>query len=159
MNKSYGEYDDIINLPHHVSKKHPQMKAIDRAAQFAPFAALTGHGDAIRETERLTGVRIELDEYEKEIIRGRLQSVLEQTYRWNAEGIPVADRPKIKIKWFVPDVRKDGGQYRTETQPVKKMDEYRRLLVLGDGSEVSLDDIAGVEIMDSSDYTTPGWGI
>ena len=95
-------YDDIINLPHHVSERHPHMPVSDRAAQFAPFAALTGYGDVIRETARLTEARPELSEDERAEMDQTLRAVL-NTQGKNAE---------IVVTYFAPDARKSGGAYR-----------------------------------------------
>ena len=125
-----NKYDDIINLPHPVSRKRQPMPLYDRAAQFAPFAALTGHGEAIHETARLTGQRIELDEYEKEALRGRLQYLCNCVDAWNASGRPVEERPQVEVTYFEPDHLKEGGKYVTVCGTVKKIDQYLRQLVL-----------------------------
>lgn len=124
--KDEHRYDDIIDLPHHVSKKHPQMPLLDRAAQFAPFAALTGHEDAIRETARLTEDEILLDESSKELLDERLQYLLEH----------LTERPEVTVTYFMPDERKSGGAYVTVTGVVKKVDEYRGRIALEDGREI-----------------------
>ena len=140
-----NKYDDIINLPHHVSAKRPHMAREDRAAQFAPFAALTGHGESVTEAACLTGQRIDLDEYEKELLRGRLQYLCGCVEAWNAAGLPAEERPAAEITYFLPDLRKDGGEYVTVTAPVKKIDLYARQLVLAEGTIVPLDEIIRVE--------------
>ena len=109
-----GKYDDIIDLPRPDSK-HPKMSRIDRAAQFSPFAALTGHEDSIKETARLTEEQIDLDESQKDEI-GRLLSYL-------AENIQ--QKPEITIRWFQPDRRKSGGVYQRARDRVVKIDDYR----------------------------------
>lgn len=131
--KIYQErnYDDIINLPHHVSKKHPQMALQDRAAQFSPFAAVTGHEEAIEETARLTDERIVLDEDEKMMLDERLQEIKEH----------LSEHPKVEITYFKPDSVKDGGAYETVSGHVKKIDEYERLIVLEDGTRVKVDEL------------------
>ncbi len=146
------KYDDIIHLPHHVSRKHPQMPMADRAAQFSPFAALTGHGEAVKETARLTGARMELDEYEKEQLRGKLQQLAECLEVWICAGRPVEARPLVAVTYFVPDLRKEGGEYTTTRQPVKKMDLYLRQLVMADGTEIPVDEIIAVD----SDFLADG---
>ena len=123
-----GKYDDIIDLPHHVSTKHPQMSMMERAAQFSPFAALTGHEDAIEETARVTVERIVLDEQAKENISLNLQRMLEG----NVEGI---------ITYFIPDTRKDGGRYATLTGYAIKIDEVKNLLTMKDGTAIPVADI------------------
>lgn len=143
------KYDDIIHLQRPLSRKHPPMSRYDRAAQFSPFAALTGHGEAVKETARLTEQRVELDEYEKEILRGRLQQLVNCVEAWNAAGLPAEDRPGVTVTWFVPDFRKEGGQYVTAGGRVKKIDPYLRQIVLldagGEWMEVPLDEIIRVE--------------
>ena len=144
-----NKYDDIIHLPHHVSKKHPPMARADRAAQFAPFAALTGHGESVTEAARITGQRIELDEYEKDILRGRLQYLCGCVEAWNMSGLPAEERPKAEITWFLPDLLKDGGEYVRSTGRIKKMDLYLRqiLLLAEDGSEtdIPIDEIIQID--------------
>ncbi len=130
-----GRYDDIINLPHHVSKNHLQMPMADRAAQFSPFAALTGHHAMIEETERLTEERIELDEREQEAIALQLRQLKEKA----------EERPEVAIRFFLPDGRKAGGSYHTVTGRVKKVDEYGKRVVMEDGTVVPMEDIYGIE--------------
>ena len=124
------KYDDIIHLQRPVSGKHPPMSMADRAAQFSPFAALTGHGEAVKETARLTGTRVELDEYETEILRGKLQYLSNCVESWNAAGRLADERPAVAITYFVPDLLKEGGEYVTVSGPVKKIDPYLRQIVL-----------------------------
>ena len=127
-------YEDIINHPHHVSKSHPQMPMADRAAQFSPFAALTGYDAAIQETGRLTEERITLDE-EVQAVLNRKQFLL------NAH---ISDKPEITVTYFVPDERKSGGAYVTVTGNLKHMNEAERLLYLTNGQKIRLDDIADI---------------
>ncbi len=133
--KYTNKYDDIIDLPHHVSKSRPQMSVHDRAAQFSPFAALTGHGAAIKETERLTDRRIELDENQKSVINEKLQMIFEQ----------VEKHPEISVTYFVPDQRKTGGKYVTIEGRVIKMDGYHRTLIFEDQTLVPMADILDIE--------------
>lgn len=128
-------YDDIINLPHHVSSKHPQMAPLDRAAQFSPFAALTGHGAAIKETARLTDAHRELDEDSKEQIDRCLQEIREH----------LAERPKITIRYFEPDMRKEGGSYCVVSDRVKKIDAYEHRILFEGGKSVGIEEICFVE--------------
>lgn len=130
-----GRYDDIINLPHHVSTKHPHMAPIDRAAQFSPFAALTGHDEAIKETARLTDERMELDENRKELLDARLQLLREH----------LGEKPTVTFTFFEPDERKSGGAYVTVTGSVKKIEEYENKIVLEEGAAIFIDDIYAVE--------------
>lgn len=128
-------YDDIIHLPRHVSMKHPHMALVDRAAQFSPFAALTGHGAAIKEAARLTDERVELDEYMKDILSDKLQIIAER----------LIDHPEIVITYFKPDEKKNGGAYVTAAGTVKKVDEYERIVVMTDKIEIPIDDIIDIE--------------
>lgn len=130
-----NRYDDILHLPHPTFAKHPRMPVSDRAAIFSPFAALTGHGAAIAETARLTDRRIELDEDSK--------AVLDEKQRFLET---IADQqPEVTVTWFQPDARKDGGCYVTTTGNLKKTDGIEHVMVLMDGSRISLDDIIGME--------------
>ncbi len=128
------KYDDIINLPHHVSKIHIQMPVGNRAAQFAPFAALTGHGEAIRETARLTEDKIEPDEYEREILDRKL-SVLRKH---------IGEKCVIRITHFQPDMKKQGGKYIMTVGSVKRIDEFRKCIVMADGTEILTDNILDI---------------
>ena len=127
-------YNDIINLPHHVSTKHPRMKMIDRAAQFSPFAALTGHGAAVSETERLTENFAEPDEYEKSIINEKLRFLAEL----------VSQHPVAEIVYFEPDKRKDGGEYVTVTGEVKRIDSVGQSVLMADGQRISAEFISDI---------------
>lgn len=126
-----NRYDEIINLPHHVSKTRPQMPMSDRAAQFAPFAALTGYDSAIKETGRLTDERIELDE--------EALSALDRKYQLLMDTLD--DAPEVTIIYFQPDERKAGGQYVSATGTVKKVDTFGRRILLQDGTRIPLDSV------------------
>mgnify|MGYP001635132810 FL=1 len=128
-------YEDIINLPHHVSKTRPQMSMLDRAAQFSPFAALTGYDDAIKETGRLTDEKIEMDEDRKAALDMKQAYLIEM----------IDEQPEISITYFLPDTKKSGGAYVTVTGNLKRFDEYERLLILTDGKKIPMDDIADIE--------------
>lgn len=128
-------YQDIIHLPHPVSSAHPSMPIIDRAAQFAPFAALTGFEAAIKETARLTDKRVELDEYEKEALNGKLLQIANQ----------LEERPKVTIVYFQKDERKNGGAYVTLSGRVKKIDDYERAVLMTDGRKVPIEEIRKIE--------------
>ena len=130
-----GKYDDIIHLPHKQSAARPHMSVIDRAAQFSPFAALTGHGDAIKETERLTGRKMELDEHSKEALDMRLQMIME-----NLSG-----QPELSVTYFLPDAKKAGGEYVTLSGTVKRIDEVKQLIIMRDGTIIPIDDVVGIE--------------
>ena len=128
-------YDDILHLPHHVSRKHPQMAMIDRAAQFSPFAALTGYDAAIRETGRLTERFVELEESDREVLDQRLQLIKSR----------LGEHPTVSITYFQPDAKKEGGSYLCVRGPIKKIDEYRRTVTMMDGTEVPFSYIAQIE--------------
>lgn len=137
------DFDDIIDMPHHISKRHPQMSMHDRAAQFSPFAALVGYESAVRETARLTDQKNELGEYEAELLNKRLGIISE-----------LSDiHPMINITYFRPDELKSGGAYVTERGSVKCINEYDHTVVLVDGRKISINDIACIEseIFDMSD--------
>ncbi|NLM04174.1 MAG: YolD-like family protein [Clostridiales bacterium] len=129
------EYNDIINLPRHVSKKRSPMPIRDRAAQFSPFAALTGHDTAIKETARITEDKIELDSYIKEELNIKLQILMDR----------LREKPEIKITYFQPDDKKDGGKYITTTGVVKKIDSCDQMIYLIDGTEIIMDEIINIE--------------
>lgn len=126
-----NNYDDIIQLPHHVSKTRLPMPMSDRAAQFSPFAALTGYDAAIEETGRLTENRVTLDENEIEILNTTLQAIEEQ----------LDDEPEATITYFQPDKRKSGGAYVTTTGVVKKIDSYEQVIVLTYGLRIPIAEI------------------
>ena len=126
-----GPYDDILHLPHPTSKRHPRMPIVDRAAQFSPFAALTGHKAAIEETARVTDRRIELDEDAKEQLDQTLQLLLER----------IAEQPEVTVTWFSPDKKKAGGQYHTATGKLKRIDSREGRLILTDGNQIPLEDL------------------
>lgn len=130
-----SNYDDIINLPHHISKKHPQMPIADRAAQFSPFAALTGYDAAVRETARLTTERIELDENAKADLDMKL-SLLKES---------LSGSPQISVIYFVADQKKAGGEYITINGSLKRIDVYEGRLVMEDGREIPIEDIMEIE--------------
>ena len=134
--KSTGKYEDIINLPHHISKKHPQMTMESRAAQFAPFAALVGYEDAVEETARLTTKRIELNEEEKNILDMKLQMLKEQMH--------VQIYPEISVMYFVPDLKKEGGKYIKISGTIKKIDEYKQLLILDDKTQIPISELISI---------------
>ncbi len=128
-------YKDIINLPHHKSMKRPHMSMHDRAAQFSPFAALTGHNEAIKETERLTDKKIELDETTKTILNEKFSFIIEHIY----------EQPEISVTYFMPDLLKTGGTYIEFTGNVKKYDYLNRILYFTDNTEIRIDEISEIE--------------
>lgn len=140
---SPSRYDDIINLPHHVSSKHPRMPIYNRAAQFSPFAALVGYEDELRETARLTESRRELDEMEKMELDRRLRILVSK----------LSSAPEVSIRFFVPDARKSGGSYVVQTGFLRKITLAERLLLMSDGTSIPMDDI--VEILSPSLDNSP----
>lgn len=135
MNMKYDrQYDDIINLPHHISKKHPQMSLYARSAQFAPFAALTGYEEAVKETARETNERIDIEDELKSILDGKLQIILEQ----------IKNHPEISITYFIADSKKNGGEYVTVTGLVKKVDLYNQYIYLVDNTEIPINEIIDI---------------
>ena len=128
-------YDDIIRLARPASMGHPRMALPDRAAQFAPFAALTGYEAAVSETARLTDERIELDDCAKAALSDRLRVI--------ADGN--AGHYSVSITYFRPDARKRGGDYTTAADTVKKIDEYSRIVVMTSGIKVPIDDIITID--------------
>lgn len=130
-----GKYDDIINLPHHVSKTRPQMSIHDRAAQFSAFAALSGYDDTVKETARLTDKKLELTEEEIAELNLKIQILKEY-----------ADtRPFVFVEYFIPDKKKSGGSYVTITGNFRRIDEYAGNLILTSGEEIHLSDIYSIE--------------
>lgn len=129
------KYDDIINLPHHVSETRPRMSLHDRAAQFSPFAALSGYHEAVREAARETDARPELDEEETAVIDTKLRLI--QTH--------LSELPKVKFTFFEPDIGKDGGKLVILDGTVRKIDVHRRKIVFSDGQTVPIDDILAID--------------
>ncbi len=121
-------FDDIINLPHHISKKHPQMSMLDRAAQFSPFAALTGYSDAIDEAARVTEEQVELDDSQRQ----EIDRVLREAYEMG--------RP-VEITYFVPDERKAGGAYVVTAGVIKAIDPVSRVVELQSRVKIRIDSI------------------
>lgn len=138
MNQNLHSYEDIIHLPHHQSTSHPHMDMWNRAAQFSPFAALTGYEGAIKETSRLTSKMIDLDEGEK----ARLDEVLNYVKNHFDQML------EVKVTYFEPDLLKDGGDYLTRQSVVKKIDENNRVLIFEDGNSILMDAIVQMDIVD-----------
>ena len=132
-----NEYDDIINLQHHQSSKRPHMNSHQRAAQFAPFAALTGYDAAIDETARLTDQKLELSDEQADHLNTQIQRVIEN----------IVDKPQVEITYFVPDNRKFGGEYVTVTGYVRRVDDHNREIVFVDGMTVGIDDVFVISII------------
>ncbi len=131
----FAEYEDMLFLPHHVSRCHPPMSMEERAAQFSPFAALTGYEDAIRETGRTTVSRAELDEGVMESLDEKLRQLKQK--RFSAQAVTVT--------CFVPDEKKKGGKYMKISGRIRRMDEYRRVLIMEDGKEIPMESVAEIE--------------
>ncbi len=127
-------YDDIIHLAHHVSKKHPKMPFMNRAAQFSAFAALDGYDAAIKETSRLTDAFIELDEYQKEHLDKQLLLIREH----------LKDTPKIEVTYLKPDEKKNGGAYLTFCGHAKYIDEYNRRILFTDKTALLIEHIYSI---------------
>ena len=134
MNNDIHNYDDIIDLPHHISKKHPPMSMYDRAAQFSSFAAIVGHSDAIAETARLTENKVILSEEEKSRIAYKIQFILEK-----------CKNETVSITHFVADDRKTGGEYVKTNGVIKKFDEIEKNIVLLDKTKINIDDIISIQ--------------
>lgn len=132
-----NKYADIINLPHHVSKTRPQMPIADRAAQFSPFAALTGYDSAIEETGRLTDSFIELDESRKAVLNEKLQSMLKN----------IKEQPEVAITYFQPDEKKNGGSYINISGMIKKIDNFEKCVILADTTKIPMKYIFEIETL------------
>ena len=132
---SSKEYGDIINLPHPESRKHKRMSMKDRAAQFSPFAALTGHDAAIKETARLTDGFVDLDESMKATLDEKLVLILEK----------LNERPMVTITYFLKDEKKVGGSYEVAEGWIRKVDFYERVIEMGDRSKILLDHVVDIE--------------
>ena len=128
-------YEDIVNLHPHISKKHPQPTMLERAARFAPFAAITGYEEMVLEEARVTEERVELDEGTLAILNEKLNIIHES----------LDSEPIIKITYFEPDKKKSGGAYVSVTGTVKRIDEYERIVIMSDGKKIPIDEIFGLE--------------
>lgn len=133
-----SSYDDIIDIPHWEPKSHPRMSEYDRAAQFAPFAALTGYYAMVSETSRLTDSRTDLDEEQMLSLNETLSRIVER----------INEHPKVSITWFRKDDRKQGGAYVSTEGIVRDVELARRMVVLKDGSRISFDDISSIAIVE-----------
>ena len=129
------KYEDIINLSHHTSKKHPRMNKESRAAQFAPFAALTGYSEAVKETARITERQIELTNEEKLIISETLKNINDH----------IKNNPKVTITYFQKDTKKDGGKYLTITSNIKKIVPNEQHIILTDKTKIEINKIIYIE--------------
>ena len=129
-------YDDIIDLPHRQSPTRPRMSRLNRAAQFAPFAALTGHDAAILETGRLTDAFTELDESRKAELDDKLRYII----------LHLHEEPEVMIMYFCPDSKKEGGAYLSAVGVVRRIDEYEKIVIMEDQTVILIDSIFEIEI-------------
>lgn len=129
------KYKDIINLPHKQSTKRPHMSLLDRAAQFAPFAALTGYDDAVKETARLTDEKIELSEENLNVLNMKYQILVDR----------LDEEHEVIFTYFIPDKNKSGGAYVEKRGVVKKVDDYERFITLYDGTKIPMDDVLTID--------------
>ncbi len=139
-----SKYDEIINLPHHQSTKHPRMSNYDRAAQFSPFAALTGYDDAVKETARTTLSQIELEGEQLDTINSKMCILVKK----------IAECPEVEITYFIPDERKEGGRYESKRGKVRRIDLPNRQIFFVGGAVVCMDrviDMTGEIFVDSID--------
>ena len=140
------KYGDIIDLPHHMSSVHPRMPASSRAAQFAPFSALTGLEDELDETARYTEDQRTLDENRREELDWKLQELGQMLKKSDAE-----QSPEVELQRFLPDARKSGGSYGMVRGRVRKIDTFRRSIIMEDGTEVPVDDITDIRFTEGED--------
>lgn len=146
MNNDY-KYNDIINLPHHVSKKHPQLSKASYAAQFSPFAALTGYEGIVSEAARFTNERVELGDKEKDILNAKLQII----------GEHIKEHPELELTYFQKDKKKTGGAYLKKTAQIKRIDDLERIMYFTDGTNLPMDDITDMQgeifgVLESVEY-------
>lgn len=134
----FSQYEGILHLPHHISAVHPPMSRQDRAAQFSPFAALTGYEDAIAETARLTDRQLTLAEDETATLDACMQQVRAQ--------LQAGSQPRVCLTVFEPDGQKSGGAYRTVEGHVRRLDLNERTLFLREGPAIPLDRVSGIQI-------------
>ena len=146
MNNDY-KYNDIINLPHHVSKKHPQLSKASYAAQFSPFAALTGYEGIVSEAARFNNERVELGDKEKDILNAKLQII----------GEHIKEHPELELTYFQKDKKKTGGAYLKKTAQIKRIDDLKRIMYFTDGTNLPMDDITDMQgeifgVLESVEY-------
>ncbi|MBR1470634.1 MAG: YolD-like family protein [Lachnospiraceae bacterium] len=131
-----GEYDDIIDHPHHQSKTRPHISMLKRAAQFAPFSALSGYDEAVEETARITDHRMELDDEEMALLNDKLQYL----------SMTCTEHPRVSITYFANDTSKEGGSYETVTGSIKKIDAVLHYVLMEDGTRIAINDIYTIEL-------------
>ena len=127
-------YEDIVNLPPHISKRHPQPTMMDRAARFAPFAAITGYEEMVLEEARVTEERVDLDEGALSLLNEKLNMIQEF----------LDEEPEVTITYFEPDKKKSGGAYVNITGIVKRIDEYEHFVIMTDGKKIRIEDIYAI---------------
>ena len=137
-----NNYEDIINLPHHISSKRSQMSKEQRASQFAPFSALTGYEDAIKETARLTNRKIEVDEGLREVLNNKLNIIEEN----------IKNNPEVSITYFIPDKKKEGGEYIKITGIVRRIDIVNNLIIMIDKTKIKMQDVLNITCDLFKDY-------
>jgi len=131
----YFPYEDIVNLPRHISKVHPQATMADRAARFSPFAAISGYEDMVKEAARVTEERIDITDATKELLNEKLNMIIEF----------LDEEPEVTITYFEPDKKKDGGAYISITGTVKRIDEYERIVLMSNDKKIRIDEIYAIE--------------
>ena len=146
---SNGNYDDIIDRPHHVSERHPQLSKASYAAQFSPFAALTGYDGIVSEAARLTDERVELGETEMSILSAKLQII----------GDHIKEQPEVELTYFKKDKKKTGGAYLQKIACIKRIDDVERIIYFTDGTNLPIDDITDMRgeifgVLESAEYET-----
>lgn len=142
------QYDDIINLPHHVSDRHPQMPMSDRAAQFSPFAALSGYEAAVHETARVTDSKIELTEEEQAALNDQLQLLSE-----------LDSGTEALFTYFQPDQKKAGGAYITVSGSIKRLDDFQRAVILTSGTKIPVEDILSIQCRALERFSSGEYGV
>lgn len=131
----YFPYEDIVNIPRHISKVHPQATMADRAARFSPFAAISGYEDMVKEAARVTEERIDITDATKELLNEKLNMIIEF----------LDEAPVVTITYFEPDKKKDGGAYISITGTVKRIDEYERIVLMSDDKKIRIEEIYAIE--------------
>lgn len=131
----YFPYEDIVNIPRHISKVHPQATMADRAARFSPFAAISGYDDMVKEAARVTEERIDITDATKELLNEKLNMIIEF----------LDEEPEVTITYFEPDKKKDGGAYISITGTVKRIDEYERIVLMSNDKKIRIDEIYALE--------------
>ena len=141
------KYNDIINLPHHVSKRHPQLSRASYAAQFSPFAALSGYDGIVSEVARVTDERVELGDTEMDILSAKIQIIDDH----------IKEHPQIELTYFVKDKKKSGGTYLKKIASIKRIDDVERIMYFTDGTNLPMDDITDMQgeifwVLESAEY-------